>query len=685
MAVSVLPPMPKLCIGYENTNCLANKGDSAMRRIAVLLLIACFMPMFMASAQAERRIALVIGNGVYKEGPLKNPVNDARDMAITLKSLGFEVILRENAALRQMEDALDEYWKELQKGGVGLFYFAGHGMQVNGVNYLIPVDARIVVEQDVKSMGFDVNRLLGRLDNANNGLNIVLFDACRNNPFARSWRSIEAGLAKMDAPAGTLIGYATAPDSVAADGLGRNGTYTKHLLREMKVSGKTIEAVLKQVRIGVLKDTERKQVPWESSSLTGDFYFAPIITPASVNNRHENDIKQKNTSSDDEISHNFNEDKSNSALSDGDIHEFGSLDDWFRLGKAAYDKYNNDDALKWFKKAASGGHSEAQVYLGLWYASGLDPDHGKDEAVELFTNAYKSGSLVAAYNLGLMYCQGAGVQKDIAKGFELIRGASDGGYAKAKFALYRILKGDKYNSSKREMSQLLVSAADQGYPIAQYELGLLYANGDQFKRDYSKASYWFEKASRLGVVDASIDLALLKCNINNNPSKAEQRSAFQIMQSIALKGSSRATFLLGQFYAQGIGVSQNLSEATKLWRDAATLGNAYAAFMLGRSYMFGEGVPTDRDEGLRLLLLAADAGLPEAYFSLGLLSNKDFKYTSSELAWFMLAAEQGDAKAEGIRDNIIKRMSQSEIQEARNFADQRRARSTSANLVLAYP
>ncbi len=254
-----------------------------MRRVLPLLLCLSLWLLLLAPAvlaapaspaMEGRRVALVIGNGAYPAAPLKNPVNDARDMAATLRSLGFEVIARENASLRQMEDALDQFWASLKKGGTGLFFFAGHGLQVRGVNYLVPVDARISVEQDVKSLCLDANRVLGRMENAGNGLNLVILDACRNNPFARSWRSADAGLAKMDAPTGTLIAYATAPDSVAADGAGRNGVYTSHLLRFMRAPGLKVEDALKQVRIAVLNETGRKQTPWESSSLVGDFYFA---------------------------------------------------------------------------------------------------------------------------------------------------------------------------------------------------------------------------------------------------------------------------------------------------------------------------------------------------------------------------------------------------------------------------
>jgi|GEM_PF-2397013 len=220
-----------------------------------------------------RRVALVIGNGAYPSAPLKNPVHDARDMARTLRGLGFEVILRENASLRQMEDAVDELWKRLRAGGAGLFFFAGHGLQVAGRNYLVPVDARLQAEQDVKYRCMDAGLVLGRMENAGNQLNIVILDACRNNPFARSFRSTQEGLAKMDAPKGSLVAYATAPDSVAADGTGKNGIYTGQLLRHLRTPGIGIEELFKRVRIGVLGETGEKQVPWEASSLTGYFTF----------------------------------------------------------------------------------------------------------------------------------------------------------------------------------------------------------------------------------------------------------------------------------------------------------------------------------------------------------------------------------------------------------------------------
>jgi len=222
----------------------------------------------------ERRLALVIGNSKYKTSPLKNPVNDARDMANALKKLGFVVSLETDAAQKTMERSIREFGRQLKSGGVGLFYFSGHGLQVYGRNYLLPVDAKIESPSDVKFEGVDAGRVLGKMEDAGNNLNIIILDACRDNPFARSFRSSEQGLAKMDAPTGSILAYATAPGSVAADGLGRNGLYTSKLLKYMMTPGLAIERVFKNVRIDVINESGKRQVPWESSSLTGEFYFA---------------------------------------------------------------------------------------------------------------------------------------------------------------------------------------------------------------------------------------------------------------------------------------------------------------------------------------------------------------------------------------------------------------------------
>ncbi len=223
--------------------------------------------------KVEQKFALVIGNSAYESSPLKNPVNDARAISQTLSALGFQVILKENINQVEMKLAVREFGGKIKNGGVGLFYFAGHGVQVKGQNYLVPIGATITKEEEVEYEGLDVGFVMAQMDAAKNRMNIVILDACRNNPFARSYRSESNGLASISAPSGTLIAYATAPGSVASDGDGANGLYTQELLFNLKTVGLNIEEVFKRVRISVRQKTQNKQTPWESSSLTGDFYF----------------------------------------------------------------------------------------------------------------------------------------------------------------------------------------------------------------------------------------------------------------------------------------------------------------------------------------------------------------------------------------------------------------------------
>lgn len=233
-----------------------------------------------APAKAQR-LALVIGNGAYKDAPLPNPVNDAADMARTLEASGFTVIKRENASLREMHLALREFGDRLDRTGTGVFYFAGHGLQVRGRNYLLPVDADIAREDEVAFSALDLGAVMEKLDSARNPVNIVVLDACRDNPFGKRLAPSAKGLAPVDAPPGTFIAYATAPGSTAADGGGRNGLYTQHLVRQIERPGAPIEEVFKAVRVGVRTDSKNLQVPWESTSLESPFMFrSPPPKPA---------------------------------------------------------------------------------------------------------------------------------------------------------------------------------------------------------------------------------------------------------------------------------------------------------------------------------------------------------------------------------------------------------------------
>ncbi len=222
-----------------------------------------------------RKMALVIGNGSYREAPLKNPVNDARAITTKLRDLGFEVMLGENLGLREMTRLITRFGEKANGSAVGLFFYAGHGMQVKGRNYLLPVDAQISSEASARSESVDLEQILDQLAATGGQFSLVVLDACRNNPFERRFRGTTGGLAQIDAPKGTLIAYATSPGRVALDGDGENSTYTSALLNALDHPGLPVEAVFKRVRGDVARSTSDQQIPWESSSLTGDFFFRP--------------------------------------------------------------------------------------------------------------------------------------------------------------------------------------------------------------------------------------------------------------------------------------------------------------------------------------------------------------------------------------------------------------------------
>ena len=228
------------------------------------------------SPSSQKRIALIIGNGDYKHGGyLRNPLNDAEDMNAVLLRLGFEVVLVKNANLVDLKSAIDNFGLKLSKYDVGLFYYAGHGIQTKGFNYFIPVDAQLETEAQVEFNCVRTDRLLSLMESASNSTNIIILDACRNNPFERSWtRSVNgSGLAFMDAPSGSLIAYATSPGRTASDGYGRNGLYTSALLQHIVEPNISIELMFKKVRETVSEKSGKAQIPWESTSLLGNFYF----------------------------------------------------------------------------------------------------------------------------------------------------------------------------------------------------------------------------------------------------------------------------------------------------------------------------------------------------------------------------------------------------------------------------
>ena len=254
---------------------------------AALCVLTGWSLAFLAVAQNpaanEPRLALLIGNSTYKSSPLANPVNDVRLMESALKESGFTVIKAENASIREMRRLVRDFGDKLKaSGGVGLFYFAGHGVQVRGENYLVSTDSDIRNEDEVADDAVNASVVLEKMQSAGNRMNLIILDACRNNPFAVKSRSASSGLANMSAPSGSLVAYSTAPGSVASDGNGKNGLYTEHLAKTIRQPGLPVEEVFKRVRAAVRKESSNHQTPWENTALEGQFYFRAPPTIAAT-------------------------------------------------------------------------------------------------------------------------------------------------------------------------------------------------------------------------------------------------------------------------------------------------------------------------------------------------------------------------------------------------------------------
>ena len=452
-------------------------------RVAVILILFVFLPCFSltflnsfslaaddqtskavrrsssesgVSIKGQKRIALVIGNNDYKEAPLKNPAHDAEDIAEALRGLGFIVHSKLNANQREIEDAVKGFVGEIQNGDVGLFYFSGHGVQVHGENYLMPVGGSIESETDVRYKAVNAGLILGKMEESRNRTNIFILDACRNNPF-KGFRSLSKGLTMMDAPVGTFIAYATAPGSVAADGTDRNSPYAKHLMQALKMKGVPIEKVFKQVLREVRKETEGNQVPWIASSLQDDFYFNPddnsfpvteparaTASPGSELPDYKEQIEREKRESEQEIAK-LREARRVAALErerlerekqemQRERERVASLPPLAPSRRAP----SEESEVVRLERLASQGSAAAQYDLGCFYRDGRGVSRDAAEAVKWYRKAAENGNSAAQYNLGLIYKNGNGAAKDQAEARKWFQKAADQGDERAKKQLQNL-------------------------------------------------------------------------------------------------------------------------------------------------------------------------------------------------------------------------------------------------------
>ena len=535
-------------------------------------------------ADADKRVALVVGNSSYKFSQLDSPINDARMIAASLESLKFEVTLVEDADIKLLKNYVDKFTQSLKNSrATGLFYFAGHGVQNNGKNYILPVDAVVKSAGELESSSFDIQTLLDNFKTANNGMNILILDACRDNPFSKN--GLSHGLAAVDGPPGTIVAFSTAPGKVAQENTD-NGVYTKRLLENLKLPGASIEEIFKKVRLDVIADTNGEQIPWENTALIRDFYFSGVS---------------------------YGKKAKSLAVSD-------ATDEFEKIGKNnIYDWinfYRKNNGTSYDQKVLDGVNS---ILARLSYPA---PPLLKEELPYLLNDGY-AGFDVASIN---------------AYSAEFFKFPKKNGlqvttiYTNSVAEKSGLLSGDiifSINDIQVETLNDLASLQPKLVP-GEYIEGVVWRDG--------------RKVSLRGVLErASIETLLTTIAYQNFSKKNFQRSKV-FAEYLSVMNDPRGLLLNGILLSQGLGVEKNLQIAERDLAKSA-LKSPVAAAQLAVLYMSPNSGLVNDSQAFKLAKFAADAGRSDGASALALAYFRGIgtsKNDSESLKWTKLSAEMGN-------------------------------------------
>ncbi len=551
-------------------------GFLARAFVALMILVSASI----TTIAAEQRYALVIGNGGYATAPLANPVNDARLMADTLQRVGFQVTELLDADTSQMRRAILEFGRVL--GGpdsVGVFYYAGHGVQVDGQNFLIPLGTDVKDTAEVALAGINLNELLKTMARASSRLNIAILDACRDNPFATNTRSLSRGLAPVRAPTGTFIAYATGPGEVAYDGVGGNSPYTNALAKVVPIAGLSIEQVFRQARREVLKVTNKKQTPWEHSSLTGAFYFNPTVTAQEASDAMAARLPGIGREAIGEIvAWDGIKDTTDPAILERHIKTFpGGV--FTELAIVKLERLNNrpKKAWSWILTGAITARTpigEAEEY----YEKAIKAESDGFDAVSLtkafgfYMLAAERGLPVAMFRLARMYDRGLGVERDLAKAAHWYTKASDNGNVTAMASLGTLYEfGHGVDKNLVRALRLYRLAAEEGDRNAMTSLGYLFAEGKGVSRDERQARRWYGTAAELGQPRAMFNLALML--MNGRGGRVDSKGAVKWLNAASEQKHAGAMRELAFLFNDGRGVNRNPIKAAAMLIAAVEAGN----------------------------------------------------------------------------------------------------------------
>lgn len=506
-----------------------------------------------SAAHAEKRVALVIGNSAYRAVPaLPNPTADARLMSDTLLSLGFFVVgggAQLDLDKAGFDGALREFGHELAGADVALFYYAGHGVETHGLNYLVPVDAHPLDEGDVFAQAVGTPGILDQMEKSGARINLVLLDACRDNPFRGiGVRSKTGGLAQMQAPPGTLISFATQPRSVSLDGVDGHSPYTKALAATMQRAGYGLFKTFNEVGLAVQKATGGSQLPWVSSSpIPGSFYFAGKPAPAPIplasapavgpSGTPPPFVEAKLSPSDDnpglrrdlitdcdrlaampyDTGHapslagvevdKINITAATTACNDAIAQYPDVMRFTFEAGRVATARKDFAEARRLYQKAADAGYAMAMNNIGALYEEGSGVPRNYDESARWYAKAVAAGEPIAMVDLGWFYEHGQGVKKDLAEAKRLYEAAANAGVPAGMGNLgLMYMYGSGVPRDYAQARRLFEQGVALGDAANMNDLGVLYNTGHGVPRDARIARQWFEKAAALGDPNAKLNL-----------------------------------------------------------------------------------------------------------------------------------------------------------------------------------
>ena len=567
---------------------------------------------------AADRVALVVGNGEYEHiGRLANPDNDAADISAALGRLGFEVTTSMNSDRAVLTEALRTFTRRSVGADVALVFYAGHGMEMDGVNYLLPVDARLERDTDVRYETVTLDDVLAATTGAS--LRLVILDACRNTPQLRSMRrtvahrSISQGFAELDTDllgADVLVSYAAAAGMTAEDGEGRNSPYTKALLAVLN-QPLELELLFREVRSRVLAATSGGQRPQYFPSLTTRHYLSGVAAAAVRVDAVASEVAPEQ----------LGVVQLSLLAEQGDLRAQDELGERYREGAGGLVQ-DYAEALRWFRRAAEQGDAFAQVNLGLMYSEGYGVPQDSDEELRWYRLAAEQGHAHGQSNVGVAYMNGTGVQKDYDEALRWLRLA-----AKQRNVFGQVNLGVMYEYGRgvpqdyAEAAQWYRLAAERDYTsrthpddraiaFAQVQLGYLYEDGLGVRQDSARAVDLYRLAGDQGDADAQVNLGFMY--ESGRGVGQDDEEAVHWYRLAAQQEDSSAQARLGFIYENGRSVGQDYAEAVRWYRLAAEGGDAFAQSQLGRLYEDGYGGRQDPEQAIRWYRLAAGQGDPTA-------------------------------------------------------------------------